>query len=161
MGLPVMEQNQYVIFTTEDRHYAIPVAFVVQIIPAVWITAVHDGPDLLMGVIDMRGEVVPVIDFRRQFKLPDKEVVIDDKMIIARISNHAVAFFADAIVEVASLTEQSTVGSEDIFPGMEDFISGVARHQGRTVLIYAIEKLFPADEIENIASFVCAQNESA
>lgn len=160
-GSRKMNSNAYIIFSVDDQYYALPIGNVKQIIRAVHTTAVPEAPELLSGLINMGGEIIPVINIRMQFKLPQRETAISDRIIIARTSLYTIAFIVDDIADIADFPASDITPSSEIFPRMEEYISGTAKFNGRTVLIYDIGSLFPSQAIEEITHHLsCAKENS-
>ena len=79
-----MEQsNQYVVFTLDEQRYALHLAAVERIIPVVEITPLPKAPDLVLGIINVGGQIIPVIDTRKRFRLPERELNLSDVLITA------------------------------------------------------------------------------
>ena len=149
-----MDQNAHVIFRLDDQFYAISVSAVKHIIRSVQLTYLNDAPELLQGLMNMSGEIIPVINIRKQLRLPLKEMLISDRIVIAKTSVLSVAFVADEIIGVMTLSVDNFSQSDAIFPGMENFIKGISKFNNLTILIYDINTLFPPREIENISKTI-------
>ena len=145
-----MNENAYIIFSVDDQYYALPVSAVKQIIRAVQTTCLHEAPELLLGLINMNGEIVPVINIRKQFKLPQKEISVSDRIVIAQAPPHTIAFIVDYIEGIIEFSVSDITPSTEIFPKMEDYVMATAKYNDRTVLIYDIGCLFPSQAIEEI-----------
>jgi purine-binding chemotaxis protein CheW len=150
IGSRIMSSNAYIIFSVDDQYYALPVGAVKQIIRAVQTTFIPEAPELLSGLINMSGEIIPVINIRKQFKLPQREITVSDRIIIAWASFFTIAFVVDDIADIAEFSVSDITPAEEIFPRMEEYVSGTAKYNGRTVLIYDIGCLFPKQTIEEI-----------
>jgi purine-binding chemotaxis protein CheW len=156
-----MNPDAYIIFSVDDQCYALPVGAVKQIIRAVQTTSIPEAPELLSGLINMGGEIIPVINIRKQFKLPQREILISDRIIIAQTPLYTIAFIVDDIVDISEFSGFDITPSTEIFPRMEDYVSGTAKYNGRTVLIYDIGCLFPKQAIEEITQHLsCAKENS-
>jgi purine-binding chemotaxis protein CheW len=152
-----MRQQVCLIFSLDDHLFALPASDVGHIIRAVAITPLHDGPDLVMGILNRAGQFIPVMDIRRQFHLPYKTLQVSDRLILAEAYGFSVALIVDAVEDVAPLYPKPLNESEDLltddmkadalFPGMEKYIKGVAGLNSRTVLIYDIHSLFPEEAV--------------
>jgi len=101
--------------------------------------------------MNMAGEVIPVINIRKQLRLPVKDMLISDRIVIAKTSVFTLAFVADEIIGVMKLSIDNFEQSDAIFPGMENFIKGISKFNNLTILIYDINTLFPPRQIENIS----------
>jgi len=153
-----MNPSAYIIFLIDDQYYAIPVDRIKQVIRSVQLTYLHEAPELLQGLFNMSGEIVPVINIRKQFKLAAKDITPSDRIIIISTPSHIIAFIVDHIESIIELPETDITPSADIFPKMEDYIIGTAKYNGRMALIYDIDYLFPQQELEKITSHLnCAK----
>jgi len=146
-----MNHNAYVIFRLDDQFYAISVNAVQQIIRSVKLTYLNNAPKLLLGIINMSGEIIPVIHIRKQLRLPAKEMLISDRILIAKTSVFTIAFIADEIIGVMKLAIENFEQSDDIYPGLKNCITGISKFNNLTILIYDIDTLFPPSQIENIS----------
>lgn len=145
-----MNAHTYVIFSLDDRFYAISVTSVKHIIRSVQPTFLSDAPELLFGLINMSGKIIPVINIRKQLQLPKKNILLTDRMIIARTSFYTIAFLTDAVIGVRQLSAQIQKPSDDIFPDIKKYIKGVSKFNNLTIIIYDIDTLFPSEKIQAI-----------
>jgi purine-binding chemotaxis protein CheW len=90
-----------VVFTLDTQRCALPVSRVDRVLPALEISPLPDAPPVLAGCAVLRGEVVPVLDLRRCLSLPEREIRLDDFLVLARGIGGALAFFADSVACVA------------------------------------------------------------
>ena len=149
-----MNQNAYVIFKVDEQFYALSVGSVKQIIRSVELTYLHEAPELLQGLINLKGKIVPVMNIRKQFQIADKAISLSDRIVIAVSSPYIIAFIADFIEGIIELSQSEITPSENIYPAMEDYILGTAKYDNHTVLIYDIGSLFPKSDIENIINHI-------
>lgn len=145
-----MNTKVFIIFVLDDQRYALSIASVKNIIRSAALTYLSEAPDLLLGLLNLRGEFIPVVNIREQFELPQKPIQISDRIVIAEVSKYTIAFIADAIEDVVELAHEPLYQSVEIYPGIEKFISGIARYNGHTVLIYDINTLFPEKTIQQL-----------
>ncbi|MCD6584357.1 MAG: chemotaxis protein CheW [Desulfobacteraceae bacterium] len=145
-----MKKKTFIIFSLDDQRYALSVQSVKNIIRSVALTYLSEAPDLLLGLLNLEGTFIPVINIREQFGLPQKNIQISDRIIIADVSKYTIAFIADAVEDVVELAQKPLDQSVDIFPGMEKYFIGISRHNNATVLIYDIDTLFPEQTIKHI-----------
>ncbi|MBC2713878.1 MAG: chemotaxis protein CheW [Desulfobacteraceae bacterium] len=145
-----MNKKAFIIFALDDQRYALSVISVKTIIRSVQLTYLTEAPDLLLGLLNLGGTFIPVINIREQFGLPQKDIRISDRIIIADVSKYTIAFIADAVEDVVELEQEPLDQSVDIFPGMEKFLAGISRYNEHSVLIYDINTLFPEQTIKHI-----------
>lgn len=136
-------QKQYVIFTIENDEYGADINKVTIIERMMNITRVPKTPQYIKGVINLRGEVVPVMDLRTRFGLPEREADDNTRIIIIQINNNiSYGIIVDSVVEVIQV-EETNIESVSGFSGNVnlDYISGVAKTGDRLITLLSLEKL--------------------
>ena len=146
------EISQYLTFSLYNEKYAVSVSNVREILEVIPITRVPGMPDYMKGVLNLRGSVVPVIELRKKFSLPDAENTIDTSIIILEINNGTEMMLIGALVD--SVQEVINISSEEIEPsptiGMNmktDFITGMFQHDKDFLIILNINKVLSSEEI--------------
>jgi purine-binding chemotaxis protein CheW len=137
--------DQVVVFTLEGQQYALPLSAVERIIHAVEITPLPKAPDIVLGVINMQGKIIPVINIRKRFRLPEREIKLRDQLIVANTSRQTVALVADEVSGVIERSEQEIISAEKIFPGM-GYVKGVVKLEDGMILIHDIDKFLSLGE---------------
>lgn len=143
--------HRFVEFTLEGQRYALPLAVVERIVHAVLVTKVPESPEIVLGLINMGGRMVPVINLRKRFGFRDREVSPNDRMILANTPRWRVVLWVDAVPGVFECSGSEVVPSGKVFPGMEG-ISGVMKMDGEIIQIYDLEKCLSLDD----EGFLCA-----
>ena len=93
----------HVVFAVADVEYALPVACIAQMDSFAGATAVPGSPPYVLGIVTVRGRVVPVVDLRRRFALPGAEVTADTRIIVTDLDARFVALCVDRAREVIEL----------------------------------------------------------
>jgi len=93
----------------------------------------------------MHGEVIPVVDIRKRFRLPIREVNLDDQMMIARTPKRLLAFSVDLVKGLVEYPEAEIVVPERIVPGME-YVEGVLKLPDGLIFIHDLEKFLSLEE---------------
>jgi purine-binding chemotaxis protein CheW len=137
--------DQIVLFSLGEPRYALPLQSVLRIINVVEILPLPKALDIVSGVINVQGQVIPVIDVRKRFRLPPREMELDDRFIIALTGTRTVALAVDSVVGVRELAEGEIVDADQIIPSLE-YIRGVAKLDDGLVLIYDLDKFLSIDE---------------
>ncbi len=111
-----LETTQFIVIRIGDEQYGIDIKYVDNIVRMQKITRVPDVQSYFEGVINLRGEVVPVMNLRKKAGLPDVEFTKDTRIIIIKLENNApIGIIVDAVKEVVTLTsdqiEYSTKGA--------------------------------------------------
>jgi len=86
-----------VVVAVDGQRFALPLASVARVVRAVEVTPWPDAPPAMLGVIDVQGKIMPVLSLRRQFARADREIQLDDQMVIVRAGTRMVALLVDAV----------------------------------------------------------------
>jgi purine-binding chemotaxis protein CheW len=141
------EIMQLVVFRLEEQRYALPLAAVERIVRAVEVTSLPDAPAIVLGAIDLAGQVLPVLDVRQRFRLPVREIGPADQFVIAHTAWRTVAFVVDEALGVIERTEFEVISPAHIVPGLEQ-LQGVIKLDDDLVLIHDLEKFLSLDEAQ-------------
>lgn len=132
-------------FTLDDWRCALELSTVERVYRAVAVTPLPDAPDIVLGVVSVRGIVLPVVDIRRRFRLPEKNLTPDDRLIIARSTGCLVALVVDDVTDVVECAEKDITSASAIVPGME-YVEGVARLKDGMILIHDLARFLSLEE---------------
>ncbi|MEW6614372.1 MAG: chemotaxis protein CheW [Thermodesulfobacteriota bacterium] len=139
--------NQYVVFTLDEQRYALYLSDVERIVRIVEITPLPKEPEIVMGIINVGGQVVPVVSIRKRFRLSEREIDLSDRLIIARTSMRTVALVVDEAKGVVESPEQKVVAAEEVLPCM-DYVEGVIKLEDGLVLIHDLDTFLSLEEEE-------------
>jgi purine-binding chemotaxis protein CheW len=137
--------SELVVFSLGEQRYALHLSAVDRVVRVVEITPLPNAPEIVLGVVNVQGRVIPVVDIRKRFRLPQREVDLSDRFIIAQTSRRMVAIVADSVRGLAQRAEQEVIAAERILPGM-DYVEGVAKFEDGMVLIHDLGKFLSLDE---------------
>jgi purine-binding chemotaxis protein CheW len=139
----ITDSKQFLIFRLAKEEYGVDIRTVTTIIENdMPITRVPRTPDYIKGVINLRGEIVPILDLRKKFNLPDAETTSEARIIIVKIDDMAIGFIVDSVAEVIQLAEESIETVSNFSSDLSlDYISGVGKVDGRIVTLLNLEKL--------------------
>jgi len=138
--LKVDEASGFVVFELDDRRFGLHVAAVDRVVHAVEVIPLQDAPETMLGVIDVEGRMVPVVNLRKRFRLPGREIDVDDLFILARTALGNVALPVDRVTGVFKVLPRQVTSSEEPFPGVDN-LEGVAMRDDGLVLIRDLEEL--------------------
>ena len=137
--------NQIVVFTIDELLYALPLNSVVRVIHVVEITPLPKAPKIISGIINVRGQIIPVIDVRKRFGLASREITPDDQLILSDTGKRKVAILVDTVTGIKDITPRQHVEIKETLPFAE-YISGVAKIEDGLILIYDLEKFLNLNE---------------
>jgi purine-binding chemotaxis protein CheW len=139
------DQKQIVVFTLDEPRYALFLSAVERVIRAVEITRLPKVPEIVLGVINLQGQIIPVVDVRQCFHLPAREMSLDDRFIIARTSSRRVALVVNSVAGIRQLADREMVTAEQVLP-CAAYIRGVAKLEDNLVLICDLDQFLSFDE---------------
>lgn len=145
----VGELTQAVVFRLDDRRYALPLGCVERVVRAAEVTALPGAPAIVLGALCVEGRVLPVLDLRRRFGLPTREIGPADHFLICRTGARSVLLVIDEADGVIDPPPADVVAAADVLPGL-DHVKGVAKLEDGLVLIQDPEKFLSLDEARSL-----------
>lgn len=134
--------RQYVVFRIGQEEYGIDIQKVSIIEKMMNIARVPTAPPAILGVVNLRGEIIPVLDLRKRFDMPTREPDDDTRIIIFRMGEVVLGMLVDMVSEVHHLLESDIESVTSITSDRTlDYITGVGKVDGRLVTLLNIEKL--------------------
>jgi len=134
-----------IVFTLGNQRYALPLLAVDRVVRMVVITPLPKAPDIVLGVVNFQGRVIPVINMRRRFNLPEKDIALTDQLVVAHTSRRPVALVVDAVHDVIAGSAQDLIETENILPGIE-YVDGVIKLEEGLILIHDLDKFLSLEE---------------
>ncbi|MBI5142463.1 MAG: purine-binding chemotaxis protein CheW [Nitrospirae bacterium] len=148
---------QYLTFTLAEETFALEISRVKEVLEYTSITRVPRTPDFMLGVINLRGNVVPVVDMRVKFGIPQVEKTVNTCIIITEVSiageTTALGVLVDSVQEVLDIEEDKMEPPPRIGMGFNtDFIRAMGRRDSGFVIILDTDRIFSADELAVVAA---------
>lgn len=135
-------ENKYVIFKLDKEYYGIPINNVIYIERMQEITRVPNGPKFLRGVINLRGEVIPLIDLRQKLNMETKEVDNNSRIIVVLEGEVMIGLIVDSSSEVIEIDKDNIdnppTSSEN---GELSYVYGVGKTSDRLVILLELSKI--------------------
>lgn len=141
--------NQYLVFILDNQRYALHLSAVDSVARMVHITPLSGAPGVVLGVVSIRGRVVPVVNIRQRFNLAARENRLTDQLIFAHTERRAVALVADAVTGVVEGLEHNVVSADTIFPAIK-YLEGIIRFEDGLVLIHNLGEFLSLDEEKSL-----------
>ena len=141
------EADKLVTFRLGDDHFAADVHAVERVLRYSPPTSVPDMPDYIEGVMDYQGRVVPVVNLRRRFELPDLELRTETRTLILNVSGEWIGVVVDAVTEVASFDPAEVAPPPKLFRGLAgSYLKGILRRGTRLVMFLDVEELLSSGD---------------
>jgi purine-binding chemotaxis protein CheW len=149
----ITETRTYLTFTLDQEDFAVDVAGVKEVLDFTNVTRVPRTPDFMKGVINLRGSVVPVVDMRLKFGLPETEKTVDTCVIVLEVELDGevavIGAIADSVKEVFELDSVDIEPPPRLGTRMEtEFISGMGKHNDDFIIILDVNRVFSTQEME-------------
>lgn len=133
-----------VVFTL-DGQYALHLHNVERVVRAAEVTPLPRSPNIVLGVINAQGSILPVVNVRRRFRLMEREMEPTDRLIIAKTSLRRVALLVDSVTGVIERAKDDVVPADAIVPRTE-YIEGVTKFNEDILLIHDLDSFLSLDE---------------
>ena len=144
-------QNRYLTFELEQEDYGVEILAVKEIIGYHRSTPVPMTPEYINGVINLRGQIIPVVDLRKKLGMPEAEPQSYTAIIIANIHGTNVGFVVDKVNEVASVPEENLSEPPAFGTTVNTaFLTRMARLGERVIMLLDLEKVFDMEEAEGL-----------
>jgi purine-binding chemotaxis protein CheW len=146
-----LEELQFVTFSLESEEYGIPINKVHEIIKiSEWIK-VPGAPYFVKGVINLRGEIIPIIDLRILFKMKKSSSKDQYQIVIIEISGNRAGIMVEEVNEVIKLTAAAIEQLPDILKtGNSSFIMGMGKQDNRILILLDADEILANDKEEFI-----------
>lgn len=145
VGLGEGNASHLVVFGLDDQQYALRLSAVEQIVRIVEITPLPHAPEIILGVVNIHGRIVPVYDIRSRFRLPNREFFLSDHLIVACTANRTAALAVDKVTGVVVRTDEEVTGPRHISPGLE-YVEGVVKLEDGLVFIHNLDTFLSVEE---------------
>ncbi|KUO61055.1 chemotaxis protein CheW [bacterium BRH_c32] len=146
------ELLQLVSFMIGDEEFGVDILLVQEIIRMLQVTKVPNSPDFVDGVINLRGRIIPVIDFRCKLGIQRKVHDKDTRIVVVEVSGKTVGFIVDAVTEVLRIPADITEAPPELVTGINsEFIKAVGKLEDRLLILIDIERILTASEKAELA----------
>jgi len=143
-----MAEQQFVIFKLADGEYGLKITDVQEIVLFQEITKIPEAPVFIKGILNLRGQVIPVIDLKRRFYQRDAEVTDSTRIIVCRVGEKKIGVIADQVSEVLRISEDYIEPTPEFFNNFNHSgIVGIAKYEERLLILLDLEKTLSSDEL--------------
>ncbi len=136
---------QLVGFVIGEEEYAIPILNIVEIIKPIDFTRVPSVPEYVLGVFNIRGSVIPLIDLRRKFNLPPMNNTNDTRYIVMKGESNTAGFVIDRLTEAIRIKADRIDPAPDSSGGEKGVVYGIGKREESMLTILKVEALLRRD----------------
>ncbi len=145
-----------VIFAVDGQRFGLDISAIERVIRAVEATPLPDAPPGVLGIVNLQGRVIPVLDLRRRLHFPPREMRLADHFLIAQASGRTIALPVDAVIGVTEWSPAMVVPGAEIFPGF-DAVEGVVKLDGDIVLVQDAKRFLSPEEAGQLDAAIATQ----
>lgn len=133
------------VFKLDELSIGLPVATVVRVVNAVEITPLPGAPEIVLGVIDVAGSVMPVIDLRQRLELPSRPLTLRNRFVIARTRQRSLVLVADSVHGVYAYNDTQITDPAALAAGVQHII-GIAHDDKGIIFVHDLELFLSLQE---------------
>jgi purine-binding chemotaxis protein CheW len=145
--------DNLVVFTLDSSNYALRLSAVERAVRMVEITPLPHAPEIVIGVVNHQGRIIPVLNIRTRFRIPDRHAGVSDQLLIARTALRTVALIVDAVRGVIESPEQRAIAPATIVPGL-DYVTGVVKFTDGMLFIHDLDDFLSLEEEEALEAAI-------
>ncbi len=144
-----IQENQFLTFGIEKETYAIDLLNVMEIIRLIQITPIPETFNFIKGIINLRGKIIPVMDVRMRFNIPEKAYEDRTCIIVVSIKGLEMGLIVDHVTEVLEIPESQTDAMPSVSKSASQrFVRGIGKTDGGVKIILDLDKLLFDEEME-------------
>lgn len=138
----VQELEQYIVLNLGHEEYGIDIQKIQIIEKLSAITRVPKAPNFIKGVVNQRGEIIPVMSLRAKFDLPEIEYTDSSRIIIVKLEDDSIGIIVDSVKEVLKFAKDNIENVQNITSGPgSEYVLGVGKVNERIVTLLDLKKL--------------------
>ncbi|MBI5756145.1 MAG: purine-binding chemotaxis protein CheW [Nitrospirae bacterium] len=141
-------EGKYLTFVLNNEEYGLEILKVREIIGLMDITPVPQTPSCVKGIINLRGKVIPVIDQRLKFGIPETEYTKETCIIVVNIENRLMGIIVDTVSEVLDIMAKDIEPPPSLGSGVKtDFMLGMGKIKGKVKILLDIDKVLSLEQL--------------
>jgi purine-binding chemotaxis protein CheW len=141
--------NQLVTFILGEQQYALPLTTVQRVVRMVEVTPLPKAPEIVLGVIDFQGTIIPVMSMRKRFGLTEPETSLSAQLIVADTRTRSVALAVNSVIGVVERAAEEVTDAEKIVPGTQ-YVEGITRLENGILFIHNLERFLSKMEEQQL-----------
>src|ERR671937_2891305 len=147
------EEQQLVVFQLGAELYGVEISRVHEIIRLQSVTKVPRAPSFVEGVINLRGKVIPVVDLRRRFGLPNADHTRASRIVVVELGDQVVGIVVDGVSEVLRVNTATVEPPSPVVAGIDsEYLHGIAKLPERLVILLDLDRVLAREERSALAA---------
>jgi purine-binding chemotaxis protein CheW len=148
----VDQWEQLVVFRLANEFYGVDIGEVNTIIRMQEVTDIPQTPDFVEGVINLRGSIIPVIDLRKRFGLPEDDVTKASRIMVVESGGQMIGMVVDAVAETLRLPADAIEPPSPVIAGIDtQYLRGVGKQDDRLVILLDLGKVLTGNEMQTLS----------
>jgi len=148
-----IQEVQVACFRLGEDLYAIDIMRIKEIIRPIKLTSLPKFPGFVEGIINLRGSVIPVIDLRKRFDLPDREVTLYTRLLIVSLVGQILGLVVDEVTEVVTVALKDIKPPPHLGEGVDsEYLLGVCLVKQDMIMLLNIDTLLSSHEVKELGS---------
>ncbi len=144
-------EGKFLTFALGNEEYGIEIIKAREIIGLMEITTVPQTPDYMKGVINLRGKVIPIIDLRLKFAMPEVEHTRETCIIVVEVGSAQVGIVVDGVSEVTDIKGEDIEEAPSFGQGIDtNFIMGLGKTKQKIIILLDIEGVLTTEELKMV-----------
>jgi purine-binding chemotaxis protein CheW len=154
--------QRFLTFYLEDEVYGVHIADVKEIIAMMKTTPVPKTPKFIQGVMNLRGNIIPVVDMRLKFDMPSIPPQTYTAIVIIKLADKQIGFIVDKVEEVINVDEEHLLLPPEFGAHIDTrFIKNMAQHKNKVVMILDLIALFGDEELSIVQNLSKSNSDTA
>jgi purine-binding chemotaxis protein CheW len=147
------ELRQFISFSVGDEEYGLELLRVKEVIRVREITWLPKAPSFVKGIINLRGDVIPIIDLRDKFGLEAKENTAMTRVIVVEVEGRLMGMVVDSASQVVRIPADQIDPPPPVLGGLsQEFITGVGKLEDKLIILLNADAILTVDEIKALGS---------
>lgn len=140
---------QLVVFDLDGQRYGLPLDSVDRVLPMVAVSSLAQAPAIALGVINLHGQILPVLDLRHRFGLPTREYGLAARLLVVRTSRRVMVLPTDEVLGVHEVATEAITAPEAVLPRIQH-VSGIVALPDGLLFIHDLEACLSLEEEERL-----------
>ncbi len=145
------EEKQYIVFFVNEKQFGVDVGQAREIINKQELTYIPNAPDFIQGVINLRGEIIPIIELKNRLNLSTGDHSREEKIIIVELDGTLLGMQVDDVKEMIRLNVEDIADPPEIVKGVNrNYLSGVGKLGDKLLILLNLDRVLSSKEIEEL-----------
>jgi purine-binding chemotaxis protein CheW len=143
--------QQFLTFALGAEEYGVEILKIQEIKGFSTITPLPNAPVFIKGVLNLRGTIVPIVDLRKKFSLPEVELTKFTVIVVVQVQGKIIGFIVDAVSDVLNVARDDIQPTPELYGQVDiSFVNGLARTGEKLVILLDIEKVLTTVEAATV-----------